>query len=284
MSSTSHTGNQGEEHREHAQSSSGSAAPRSPVSQLQLLTKDPQFYWFLGHVFILLGTFFYALSSLNLGISIRAGLYWYRQTYFLIISSFVFILYSDYIKLRIKHFTTPVAFLYDANVQYLIVSILWFIFAPFIGTLPPFAIFSFSHVLSFLHSHLLPALGYSSQSGLSVSISNFLTTNTPAFMSTVANIELFLLVRLTLALFTFRLAAFIKFAVFLVFFRLRYQTSVYTYRVIQSWEVFIDRTLSNPNIPIAVKEGWITFKGYVRNIFGTLLGGPTGFHAEEKNR
>lgn len=103
-------------------------------------------------------------------------------------------------------------------------------------------------------------------------------------MSTVANIELFLLVRLTLALFTFRLAAFIKFAVFLVFFRLRYQTSVYTYRVIQSWEVFIDRTLSNPNIPIAVKEGWITFKGYVRNIFGTLLGGPTGFHAEEKNR
>lgn len=231
----------------------------------------------------------YFVHTLGFALSKKAGVWWYRQTYFLIIADFLFIIYSNYLSpVRTKSFAPVAELLYDGNIQYLVVAVLWFVFEPFFGTLPPFFFFSLTHVLSYLQSTLLPIAGYPINSPHNKTLQAFVANNTDMFMTTVANIEFFLLIRLTLYLFTFRVQAFIKFAVYLIFFRLRYQTSAFTYRVIQSWEVFIDRTLSNPNVPFAIKEGWVTCKGYARNIFGTLLGGPQGYHAgmsaEEKRR
>lgn len=227
----------------------------------------------MGHVFVLLGSISYLFHSLGLFFGQRTGAFWYRETYTFVVLTFGYILYGDYASGQLN-ISNPASLLQDTTVQYLLCSLLWLLTPPYVGTLPPFVIFSFSHVVNYTSSYLLPLLGYPPSSPLIQSMQSFITNNSTRFLFAAANIEFIILLRLIFHLFTFTKLAFIRFAVFLVFFKLRYQTSAFTHKVIQLWEIKIDNILSNPSVPYSVKEGWVTAKTYIRKGFGSFLGGP----------
>lgn len=209
----------------------------------------------------------------------RSANFWYRETYTCVVLTFGFVLFGEYSAGRLP-LGRPALLLQDTSVQYLFCALLWLFTAPFVGTLPPFMIFSFSHVLNFACTDLLPSFGHPLKSPLNIKIENFVSSNSTQFMLAAANIEFLVLVRLVFLVLTFRKSAIIQFIFFVLFFKLRYQTSAYTHRIVQTWEIRVDSLVSHPSLPPVVKNVWIQLKGYIRLVFGSILGGPmTSSHA-----
>lgn len=239
--------------------------------------QDAKFYWFLGHLLALLGSVNYLLHAAGLMFSPSFSIFWYREAYLAITLTFLYIINEVYFKGGQRPKAADL--LKDTNLQYFFIALLWLFTPPYAGTLPPFIIFSVVHVLSYTYSYLLPILGYPQTSSLSVKISSFVTNHQMQLMFAAANVEFLLLLRLAAQLFTLSRTALIQFAAYLLFFKLRYQTSAYTHQVIQLWEIRIDNLVSNPNLPPVVKSIWINIKQGLSTVFGAFLGGPATSNA-----
>lgn len=220
----------------------------------------------------LVGSVNYLLHGFGLMFSPAVGVFWYREAYLAITLTFLFIINETYFKGGQQ--LNAANLLKDTNLQYFFIAVVWLFTPPYSGTLPPFVIFSLVHVLSYTYSYLLPVLGYPHTSAISTKISTFITNHQMQLMFAAANVEFLLLLRLTLHAFSFNRMALVQFGAYLVFFKLRYQTSAYTHQVIQIWEIRIDNLVSNPSLPPVVKTIWIKTKQGLATVFGTFLGGP----------
>ncbi|KAK9467153.1 hypothetical protein V1512DRAFT_262076 [Lipomyces arxii] len=237
------------------------SATAVPVSQkIVAMMKTLQFGWFTGHVFVVLGTFFYTLSTLKLAPGTKWAKFWYREIFVSVILTYGIVLYRTY-KAASPSTTT---LLRDDNVQYLVIALLWLVSKPLLVTLPSFAIYSLFHVLTYTRTNVLPSLGQSSTSSLSTKIQGFVDNYNDKFTRLVANFELVLLVRLLLDALMWRKGSWISFVVYASFMRFRFEQSVFTKQAVKNWEVRIDGLLAHPSVPGAVKNGWATAKGYLR--------------------
>lgn len=217
---------------------------------------------------MLIGCLFYSLWSIGIIKSPRVANFWYKEVYGAVISTYGISLYETYGRGRGLNAATLIR---DENVQYLLASILWFMTTPFFGTLPPFAIFSVLHTLSYIRSYVLPVLGFTDQSPLGVQIGNFTRNYNGMLMIFAASSEFFVFMRLILFAFTFRTESLLQAVVYFVFFKLRYNTSQYTRHVVKTWEVRIDGLLSHPSLPPVVKQVWIQAKSTLATVLGPLF-------------
>ncbi|AOW04533.1 hypothetical protein B0I75DRAFT_141083 [Yarrowia lipolytica] len=234
------------------------------VQALEPLFKTPQFIWFVGHLLVLVGCFFYVLATLPFFRVGKFSIFWYREIFLSVIATFGIIIFETYKGKPLN----PQALARDDNVTYLLVAFLWLVSKPTYGTFLPFAIFSLFHVLTYVRGFILPALGYPGNAGLSLQIDNFVKTYNDKFMFTAANLEFMMFLGLIIKAITFQRGSWIKLIIFFVFLRLRYAQSLFTRSVVGSWEVRVDGLLSHPAVPPQVKQTWVTVKHQLRKTLG----------------
>ncbi|KAK7207755.1 hypothetical protein BZA70DRAFT_272139 [Myxozyma melibiosi] len=232
---------------------STAAPPAESVStRLIKLAKTLQFAWFTGHVFVLVGVLFYVLSAIRFAPGTSWARFWYRETYFSVIATYGIVLYRSY------RASTPTAttIIRDDNVQYLFIALLWLISKPLLITLPPFAIYSFFHVLTYTRTNLLPTLGQPTTTGPAAQIQSFVDNYNDKFTALVGNLELVLLVRLFFNAILFRKGSWISLIIYGAFIRLRFEQSAFTRQAVKNWEVRADSLIAHPSVPAGVKNGW----------------------------
>ncbi|KAK9379428.1 uncharacterized protein V2V93DRAFT_349299 [Kockiozyma suomiensis] len=232
-----------------------------PVStRLIKLAKTLQFAWFAGHVFVLIGVFFYLLSVIRFAPSTPWARFWYREAYLSVVGTYGIVLYRSY------RASTPTvtAVIRDDNVQYLVIALLWLISKPLLVTLPPFAIYSFFHVLTYTRTNLLPTLGQPTTSGTAAKIQSFVDNYNDKFTALVGNLELVLLVRLFVNAILFRKGSWISLLVYGAFIRLRFEQSAFTRQAVKNWEVRADGLIAHPSVPAGVKNGWEKVKATLK--------------------
>lgn len=248
-------------------SSNGGEGSGKPAPGIQSLVKSVQFAWFVGHVLALVGAVFYTLFSFKIFRAPSFPKFWYKEAYVAIIFTFSIILNKTY---RNKAINAPDV-LRDDNVHYLLAALLWLFSKPYFGTLPPFIVFSLFHVLTYMRSFLLPALGHGAQSPISVNIGSFVSNYNDRFMMLAANAEFFLFLRLFVFFITLRKGSLIPFIVYFVFIKLRYDSSMFTRSVLKTYEVRIDGLVGHPSCPHAIKNAWTSFKGLLSTYLGTPI-------------
>ncbi|KAK9451402.1 uncharacterized protein V1518DRAFT_408460 [Limtongia smithiae] len=234
------------------------AAPAVVPLQQRLLklAKSLQFAWFSGHVLVLTGTFFYALSAVRFASASRWAVFWYREAFLSVVATYGIVLFRSY-KAAAPTATTLIR---DDNVQYLAIALLWLISRPLFVTLPPFAIYSFFHVLTYVRTNVLPTIGQPPNAPLAVKIQAFVDNYNDKFTALVANLELVLLMRLFLTALAFRRGSWISLLVYGSFIRLRFEQSVFTKQAVHNWEVRVDGLIAHPKVPVPVKTGWAKVK------------------------
>ncbi|ODQ67115.1 hypothetical protein NADFUDRAFT_45325 [Nadsonia fulvescens var. elongata DSM 6958] len=232
------------------------------------LVKTIQFSWFTGHVFVILSAVLYSLSTFRLFFTSEkfAGII-YRFAYLAIIFTFGIIIKQTYQNKKI----TPLAILHDDNIHYLLIAFLWLFSARSFSTLLPFIIFSTFHALTYVRSHILPALGYPATSPLSTKINLFIKAQNDRAMQFAASSELATLASLFVSVISFNKAAWVKFAIYLIFVRVRFEHSAFTKAALKTWEVKIDQLVAHPKAPVFLKSAWTNYKNFVRVYIGNGL-------------
>lgn len=235
------------------------APPPPKPAGLASLTKNVQFPWFVGHVVVLFGGFFYTLGAIRIFKSPGFPLFWYRLAYVAAMATFGLTLKESYMK------KPPAAaqLAQDDNVHYLLVALLWLVSKPSVLTLVPFMIFSLFHVVTFTRTNVLPAMGKSSDAGLGGQLKTFATTYNERLLAMASHVELILLFTMLPSALTFKKAALFPFIFYLIFTKIRHDQSFHMRQSVKHWEARVDQLMSNPNVPPPVKQGWIQFKQYL---------------------
>ncbi|KAF5094699.1 hypothetical protein D0Z00_003424 [Geotrichum galactomycetum] len=250
------------------------SVPAASTNGVAQLAHTLRFYWYIGHLFVFIGALNYLLSFF--GVFRAYGFIWYRTAYVAALGSYGISIFETYFDAKRIGGTSPAPLLRDENLQYFAVAFLWLCTSPVVGSLVPFAIFALLHTLGYASQHLLPALGYPETTGIRPKLNEFSRRHNAALVYVAATAELFLLVRLALNLLLFR--GFIKFAIYALFFRVRYETSRYNRQAVVTWERKVDGLVASA--PPAVKNGWVSLK----NVLGGLpvLTGASSISGLEK--
>ncbi|KAJ2161004.1 Transmembrane nucleoporin [Coemansia sp. RSA 552] len=116
------------------------------------LTKTAQFYWWAGHVMVLLfGTMYYVKRPFGW----QDANWYYSKAYIGALMSYAIVIYKTYGPPQIN-----LAFLHrlivDENVEYLLLAFFWLSMKPMVVTLLPFVVFSLFHVITYTRSTLIP--------------------------------------------------------------------------------------------------------------------------------
>jgi hypothetical protein len=83
-------------------------------------------------------------------------------------------------------------------------------------------------------------------------------------MDLVAGLEIALLFRLAVAIITFSKGSFILLFIYLTFFRARFSQSSFVQQSVHHFTARVDSSVSHQSTPPAVRQGWESFKGVIR--------------------
>ncbi|EGV63962.1 Transmembrane nucleoporin [Yamadazyma tenuis] len=234
--------------------------------QLASTIKTLQFAWFVGHVFTLLGVFFYfTVAYFKFGKKI----YWFYFDLATvgIIQSFGILVYQ----LVKKQGFNVKTLIKDDNVHFLGLGIMFLILRPYI-ILPylPFQLFSLFHVLTYSKAYLLPIFNLGETSKPYTTIDKFVAQNNGKSIQLAGFLELISLAFLFARVLLFRKRSLTPFLVYLIFIKLRYEKSVVTRNHVKTLEVRIDGLINNLNNP-GVKNVWIKVKGAFSKVGSFIL-------------
>lgn len=159
----------------------------------------------------------------------------------------------------------------------------------------PYSVYSVFHVATYSRAHLIPTLQppqggapaspaspsspkpAPKQSPLAETIGRFVKQYYDTSMDLVAALEMTLLFRLTISLLSFSKGSFVLLFIYLAFFRARYSQSTFVQQAVRHFTARVDASVSHQSTPPAVRQGWETFKGVVRQAYeSTDLGRLVG--------
>ena len=133
----------------------------------------------------------------------------------------------------------------------------------------PFVVYSLFHVLTYTRANLLPVIsptadGKPKVGGLSDTIGQFVKNYYDQSMTIVAALEIALWFRLLLSAVTFTKGSWILIAIYTAFFRARYAQSSFVQGAVSNITARIDAQFANQSTSPAVRNGWETVKGLLR--------------------
>lgn len=210
-----------------------------------------QFAWFVGHLFTLLGTFYFILTYF--GIFRSWYKVWYNLAVFGIIESFGILIYQHFRKVGTKNLIN------DDNVHYYGLGVMLLILRPYIiFPILPFQLYSLFHVLSYTKGYLLPIFN---QQGTSIEkiITNFVNLNNQKSIQLASLLELICLGFLGLRVLFFRKRSLTPFVIYLIFIKLRYEKSPVTRNYFKFVSNKIESTVTGLNNPAAT-NAWTQVK------------------------
>ncbi|KAA8646961.1 hypothetical protein EYZ11_000100 [Aspergillus tanneri] len=280
-------------------------APPPPANlplgeRLKALAQTLQFAWFAGHVTLLISVFRYILSYVTFNYYSSAAQVSYRLAFLSAAATYGIVVYKGHIARARLQGSVPnivVKLAGDENVQYLGMALVWLYSRQVPLALLPFSVYSVFHVATYSRAHLIPTLQPSQgaagptsssspssskpaakQSPLAETIGRFVKQYYDASMDLVAGLEMTLLFRLSLSVLSFSKGSLVLFIIYLAFFRARYAQSSFVQQAIRHFTARVDASVSHQSTPPAVRQGWETFKGVVRQGYeatdlGRLVGG-----------
>ncbi|CAR30383.1 nucleoporin POM33 [Lachancea thermotolerans CBS 6340] len=244
------------------------------VSRFLELLKTSQFAWFAGHLVALASAFLYLVTFR--GGSSGAHNTFYRVLYLGVIESFGIIIYQQHFKRG-----TPAAgassagprppvlqlILRDDNALYVALAFMWLLTPRLSLTMFPYVVFSFFHFLTYLKSVILPQVfEIGAKSRLVMAIDKFVRENSDRSMVWSSFSELVCLALVLMRALLWYPKSWITAIVYCLFIKIRYETSPYMKSGVKKWEVRLDGLVSHPQVPAALKNGYVLFKNNIREL------------------
>lgn len=258
------------------------------AERLKALAQTLQFAWFAGHVTLLLSVFRYSLSWITFNYYSSSAQVAYRLAFLSAAATYGIVVYKGHIARGRLQGSVPsivVKLAGDENVQYLGMAIVWLYSRQVPLALLPFSVYSIFHVATYSRAHLIPTLqppaqgaaGPASPSSpgsakpasnpLADTIGRFVKQYYDASMDLVAGLEMALLFRLAVGILTFSKGAIVLFFIYVAFFRARYTQSSFVQQAVRHFTARVDASVSHQSTPPAVRQGWETFKGVIRQAY-----------------
>ncbi|PTU17828.1 hypothetical protein P175DRAFT_0504585 [Aspergillus ochraceoroseus IBT 24754] len=256
------------------------------VERLKALAQTLQFAWFIGHVTLLISVFRYFLSYITFNYYSNAAQVSYRLAFFSAAATYGIVVYKGHIaRGRLQGSVPNIALKLagDENVQYLGMALVWLYSRQVPLALLPFSVYSIFHVATYTRAHLIPTIqpptaaaspaspGPSragvKQSPLAETIGRFVKQYYDASMDLVAGLEMALLLRLAVAILTFSKGSFVLLFIYLAFFRARFTQSTFVQQSVRHFTARVDASVSHQSTPPAVRQGWESFKEFVRQAY-----------------
>ncbi|KAG2414596.1 hypothetical protein HFD88_003787 [Aspergillus terreus] len=254
------------------------------AERLKALAQTLQFAWFVGHVTLLVSVFRYLLSYVTFNYYSSTAQVSYRLAFLSAAVTYGIVVYKGHIARGRLQGSVPSIVLKlagDENVQYLGMALVWLYSRQIPLALLPFSVYSVFHVATYSRAHLIPTLQPPAQaaasptspgspkpapkqSALAETIGRFVKQYYDASMDLVAGLEMALLLRLALSIVTFSKGSIVLLFIYLAFFRARYTQSSFVQQAVRHFTARVDATVSHQSTPPAVRQGWDTFKGFVR--------------------
>ncbi|CAH2352734.1 pore membrane protein of 33 kDa [[Candida] railenensis] len=265
----------------------GKFKPDTFGSTMVALVKTQQFYWFLGHVFVLVAFFLHNITSF-----FSKTLFYYKITLLSVLFTYTIVLRQVHFKTfaSLKAPNLRANLIKDENFHYFVLALVFFLTSSRLGALSgsiySFTIFSLFHSLTYFQNNILSSLpiSLSSQQALNSKINNFTSSYNETALMIASQSELLLL---TSFVFTIPMTPInllrspinailnvIVFGVVVTFIKLRYDQNKYTQHVVSSWDLKISQLLHSPQasmIPQSIKDAYqIQFKGLLSQYLGPI--------------
>ncbi|KAI9797483.1 MAG: hypothetical protein M1825_005991 [Sarcosagium campestre] len=259
-----------------------------PLSQrLLALAQTLQFGWFAGHLVLLLCSVSYGFSWITFKYYTKWAQFNYRTAFIAAGATYGIVVYKAY-RARSRAGSRQqggiLSLATDENVQYLAMAIIWLFSKQIPLALLPFMVYSVFHVATYIRSNLLPTLSPPAaasgappgaspqsktpvkQSALADAIGKFVKENYDTSMGLVALLEVGIWFRLFVSALTFRKGSLFLILVYTVFLRARYAQSTFVQNSVAHLGARIDATVANQSTPPAVRQGWGTVKGLIKQL------------------
>ncbi|KAH0612501.1 uncharacterized protein H6S33_008881 [Morchella sextelata] len=257
--------------------------PSEPLPQrLMALAQTLQFGWFVGHLTLLLTTFRYAVAAVKFSTSTTGASIAYRVGFLSAAVTYGIVVYKAY-RTRMRSGQLPtgqqgaVQILSDENVQYLFMALVWLYSKPIFFALLPFAVYSTFHFLTYLRTNLIPVVIPSPATpagtkapapAVSEAIAKFVRNNYDYSMHLVANLELFLWLRILAGAIIFK-NSWILLAIYTAFLRVRFAQSGFVKDAVKGLERRGDAITADAGVPEGVRSAWAIVKTGVKS-FGDV--------------
>ncbi|ODQ61245.1 hypothetical protein WICANDRAFT_29044, partial [Wickerhamomyces anomalus NRRL Y-366-8] len=243
----------------------------------------PQFFWFLGHVSTILNTLSTVFFSFFSQSSYKR---YYNWALISIISTYLVVLFQIFKSSKTINFFNFKTFIYNDNFQYLSLAITWYLVSNvkiISGGLYPFFIFSSFHALNYFKNFILPILPSVSspvKDHYSKIINTLITTYNEQSLVAASNLEIFILVQLSLSspLIIFQIfrnfkLAFVNIFVLLqyvTFIKLRYKQSKHTKLLFDGTLYKVEAVINSGRIPPVLANYYHQLKSKATHFIGLI--------------
>ncbi|KAK1752239.1 nucleoporin POM33 [Echria macrotheca] len=255
-----------------------------PLGQrLQRLAQTLQFAWFAGHATLIICIFRYALSWMRMNYYSRTAQFCYRFTFISAALTYGIVVYKTWRarqKVNAKQ-PTPLGYLADENIQYLLMAIVWLFMPQYPLAMLPYGIYSVFHVATYTRANLIPTVipptkvpprdGASpsakpqyTQHPLSDAIGSFVKKYYDSSMSIVSGLEILLWIRLLLGAVFFQRRSWILLAIYTAFLRARFAQSTHVQNSFTQLEARVDNLIGAQGTPPAARQVWDGVKNGAR--------------------
>ena len=156
-----------------------------------------------------------------------------------------------------------------------VMALVWLLLRKIPLAILPFAVYSTFHVLTYIRTNLIPTIspppatagaspGAKPKSALADAIGKFVKEYYDTSMTLVAGLEIALWFRVLGSALIFQSGSWILLVLYTVFFRARFAQSSFVQSAISQLSARADATLAQQGTPPAVRQGWETLKGFIR--------------------
>ncbi|PHH51268.1 Nucleoporin POM33 [Ceratocystis fimbriata CBS 114723] len=265
------------------------ASAQKPLAErFQELAKTLQFAWFSGHVMLIFSTLLYMFQFIKFNTSGGFARFTYRVGFLSAILTYGIVVYKSFMarqKLGSRAPSGIMTIVGDENVQYMVMSVVWFLMPHFTLALLPYFVYSVFHVATYLRTNILPTIypptittSSDSTPGSKVQhnpaaeryismLRSFVNSHYDASMALVARFEIALWVELAFYALFFRRWSWVLITVYTAFVRVRYSQSMHLQTLFTSLSTQIDSKMAYQGTPPGVRQGWETAKSVTKQFY-----------------
>jgi len=255
-----------------ARAPSSSSPPSQDLQRrLQGVLQHQQFFWWVGHVIIVISTIFHFLYWFRFNYNTKMALFWYRLAFLGAVGSYGVVVHKMFFRAGFREATRQEGLFYrlylDENAEYLVLALTWLFTSPVFLALVPYFIYSVFHVITYFSEYVLPAITARPARPQEDRLAQLARKYQDAGSQTVAKVEVYgILLRLLIGVICFNKLAFIQLPVFAIFLRYKYFNTAYARTSLRELSANIDK-LVNPLPPVA-RDIWIKIRDSI-SYYGT---------------
>lgn len=248
------------------------------------LAKTLQFAWFIGHLTLILSVIRYSFSWIRMNYYTRTAQFSYRLTFIAAAVTYGIVVYKTLrarSKAGAKLQASASTLIFDENVQYLLMALVWLFSPQYPLAMLPYAIYSIFHFATYTRSNLIPtiippkqitpATGASPSAKpqfaphpLADAIGSFVKEYYDTSMLVVSGLEILLWIRLLLAAIFFQRRSWILIAIYTTFIRARFSQSSHVQQSFSLLEAKVDNLVGAQGTPPVARQVWEGVKGGAR--------------------